>query len=406
LIRAGDKVSSQKNKLALYGGIPIRKKLLPYGKQFVDQKDVQAVIEVLQSDWLTTGPTIMEFEKKFAEQVGAVYGVAVNSGTAGLHCAVYASDIGPGDEVITSPITFMATANCIRYQGAKVVFADVEPDTLNIDPESIKKCLTSKTKAIIAVDFTGNPANLDSIYEIAKNNNLVFIEDAAHALGAIYKNRPVGSIADMTIFSLHPVKNITTGEGGLVVTDNPEFLGRLRRFRNHGITQDHHQRQKKRTWNYDVEEIGYNYRLTELGSVLGISQLQKLPKLLTRRKEVAKLYSTAFSSNPALSLPLEHFDCQSAWHLYVIKLNLDNLDADRDEIFQALRAENIGVNVHYIPVPWLAYYQKLGYKKGGWPIAEGLYYRLISLPIWPGMDDSDVEDVILAVKKVLAAYQK
>jgi perosamine synthetase len=401
-----DSVGPRKKELALYGGSPVRKNLLPYGKQFVDQKDVQSVIEVLQSDWLTTGPTVLEFEKKFSSQVGAAHGVAVNSGTAGLHCAVYAAGIGPGDEVITSPITFMATANCIHYQGAKVVFADVEPDTLNIDPEKIKDCLSPKTKAIIAVDFTGHPANLGLIGEIAKNNNLVFIEDAAHALGATYKSSPVGSIADMTTFSLHPVKNITTGEGGLVVSNDSRFVERLRRFRNHGITQDHYQRQKQGTWSYDMEEIGYNYRLTELNSVLGVSQLEKLSTLLKRRQQIATCYSDAFSDNPMLTLPLEHPDCQSAWHLYVIKLNLDKLEVDRDEIFQALRAENIGVNVHYIPVPWLTYYQKLGYKKGSWPIAEVMYSRLISLPIWPGMEESDIEDVILAVNKVLAAYQK
>jgi perosamine synthetase len=395
-----------KNKLALDGGSPVRKKLLPYGRQFVDQKDIDAVIDVLRSDWLTTGPSIVEFEKEFASQVGATHGVAVSSGTAGLHCAVHAAGIGPGDEVITSPITFMATANCIRYQGGKVVFADIDPETLNIDPEKIKECLSPKTKAIIAVDFSGQPADLDAIKDIAKNNNLVFIEDAAHALGATYKNKRVGAVADMTTFSLHPVKHITTGEGGLVVTDDPEYAKRLRQFRNHGITQDHFQREKLGTWAYDMEEVGYNYRLAELSSVLGISQLQKLPKLLERRQDIAARYNDAFSETPQLSLPAEPFDSQSASHLYVIKLNLNTLKTDRDEIFQALRAENIGVNVHYIPVPWLAYYQKLGYKKGSWPVAESMYHRLISLPIWPGMTDDDVGDVVLAVKKVLAAYSK
>jgi perosamine synthetase len=401
-----DSILLQKEKLALYGGKPVRDKLLPYGKQFVDKKDVQAVIDVLQSDWLTTGPSIVEFEQRFAEQVGAAHGVAVSSGTAGLHCAIYAAGIEPGDEVITSPITFMATANCVRYQGGKVVFADVDPDTLNIDPEKIKECLSPKTRAIVAVDFTGQPADLDAIREIAQKNNLVFIEDAAHALGATYKNRSVGSIADMTVFSLHPVKHITTGEGGLVVANNPEFVERLRRFRNHGVTQDHHQRQKLGIWTYDMEEIGYNYRLPELNSVLGISQLQKFPQLLKRRREIANRYNEVFSGIPQLTLPVQSPDCQSAWHLYVIKLNLEGLESDRDEIFRALRAENIGVNVHYIPVPWLSYYQNLGYKKGDWPIAESMYYRLISLPMWPGMTDEDVEDVVMAVKKVLSAYQK
>ncbi|MBT5470786.1 MAG: UDP-4-amino-4,6-dideoxy-N-acetyl-beta-L-altrosamine transaminase [Nitrospina sp.] len=399
-------ISLKNSKLAIEGGSPVREELLPYGKQFVEQNDIDAVIKVLQSDWLTTGPSVMEFEKLFAEQVGAAHGVAVNSGTAGLHCAVYAAGVEADDEVITSPMTFMATANCIRYQGAKVVFADVEPDTLNIDPEKIKECLTPKTKAIIAVDFSGQPVNLDAIGKIAKDNNLILIEDSAHALGATYKNRLVGSIADMTTFSLHPVKHITTGEGGLVVTNDSKLAERLRRFRNHGINRDHHQRQKQGTWTYDMEELGYNYRLTELNSVLGISQLQKLPKLLERRRRIVVRYNEAFSNIKQLTPPAEFPDSKSSWHLYVIKLNLESLTKDRDEIFQALRAENIGVNVHYIPVPWLAYYQKMGYKKGDWPIAESMYHRLISLPMWPGMTDDDVEDVIFAVKKVLAAYQK
>ena len=396
----------KKDKLAIEGGVPVREKLLPYGKQFIDGEDIQAVIDVLKSDWLTTGPTVLEFEKQFADQVGASEGVAVSSGTAGLHCAVNAAGIGPGDEVITSPITFMATANCVRYMGAKVVFADVNPDTLNIDPEKIKECLSPKTKAIIAVDFTGQPAELDTIGEIAKENNLVFIEDAAHALGASYKNQPVGSISDITAFSLHPVKNITTGEGGLVVTDNPEFAERMRKFRNHGITRDYNQRQIQGTWSYDMEEIGFNYRLTELNSVLGLSQLQKLPDLVNRRKRIASHYNEAFAELPQLTSPIELPNCQSAWHLYVVKLNLENLSKDRDAIFQALRCENIGVNVHYIPVPWLDYYQKLGYKKNSWPIAEAMFHRVISLPMWPGMTDEDINDVILAVKKVLKAYQK
>ena len=394
------------SKLAIEGGTPVRKELLPYGKQFVEQNDIDAVIKVLQSDWLTTGPTLVDFEKQFAEQVGAKHAIAVNSGTAGLHCAVYAADIGPGDEVITSPITFMATANCIRYQGAKVVFADVDPDSLNIDPKKIKECLTLKTKAIIGVDFTGQPADLDGIGEIAKNSGLVFIEDAAHSLGTTYKKRRVGSIADMTTFSLHAVKHITTGEGGVVVTNCSKLADRLRRFRNHGITRDHHQRQKDGTWFYDMEEMGFNYRLTELNSVLGISQLQKLPMLLDRRQEIALQYNEAFAALPQLTTPMGHPDSRSAWHLYIIRLNLEYLTKDRDEIFHSLRAENIGVNVHYIPVPWLAYYQKLGYQKGSWPVAESNYQRLISLPIWPGMTNEDVKDVILAVNKVLTAYRK
>jgi perosamine synthetase len=379
--------------------------MLPYGHQSIDQADTQAVLEVLHSDWLTTGPKVAEFEAAFATTVGARDAVAVCNGTAALHAAVFAAAIEPGDEVITTPMTFAATANCVRFQGGTVVFADVQPDTLNIDPEQIRARITPRTKAIIAVDFSGQPADIDEILSLGAEHRLTVIEDAAHAVGATYKSRKVGSLAALTTFSLHPVKHVTTGEGGIIATDDPKLSARLRLFRNHGIASDARHREQQGSWYYEMIELGYNYRLTDIQSALGLSQLQKLAAGLARRRAIVDRYTEAFSQLPELEVPSAHSDRESAWHLYVIKLCLDRLRVGRDHIFRALRAENIGVNVHYIPVPWHPYYQRLGYKKGQWPVAEAAYERLVSLPLWPGMSDADVADVVCAVQKVLAAYR-
>ncbi len=395
-----------KKELALHGGKPVRSQLLPYGRQFITDEDINAVCEVLRSNWLTTGPKIDEFESLFAQAVGSKYAVAVSSGTAALHLALIAGDIGPGDEVITSPITFVATANCICYQGATPVFVDVEPDTLNIDPAKIEEAITPRTRAIIAVDYAGHPCDLEPIMALCKKHSLLLIQDSAHALGAHYQGKPVGSLADVTAFSLHPVKHITTGEGGMATTNNEELAQRLKRFRNHGLTSDHRQRQKSGAWHYDMEELGYNYRLTELNGTLGISQLEKLPKLVARRQEIVAQYESAFSKITEIDLPICRTDCNSSWHLYVPQLNLDQLTADRDLIFQAMRAENIGANVHYAPVPWFSYYQKRGYQKGNWPVAETAFQRILSLPLWPGMNTDDVQDVARALEKVISAFKK
>jgi len=394
------------SELALNGGKPVRQQLLPYGRQFITDEDIEAVCDVLRSNWLTTGPKIDEFESLFAETVGSKYAVAVSSGTAALHLALIAGNIGPGDEVITSPITFVATANCICYQGATPVFVDVEPDTLNIDPKKIESAITPKTRAIIAVDYAGHPCDLDPIKALCKKHSLLLIQDSAHALGADYKGKAIGSLADITAFSLHPVKHITTGEGGMATTNDEKLSQRLKKFRNHGLTSDHRQRQKAGAWHYDVEEIGYNYRLTELNGTLGISQLEKLPKLVERRREIVSQYESAFKDFPEINLPVCRPDCNSSWHLYVPQLNLDKLSADRDLIFQAMRAENIGANVHYAPVPWFSYYRKRGYRKGGWPVAENAFKRILSLPLWPGMTADDVRDVARALQKVINAYKK
>lgn len=393
--------------LAIEGGKPVREKLLPYGRQWVNDEDIDAVVKALKGDFLTTGPTITEFEADFAGKVNAKYAVAVSNGTAALHAACYAAGIKEGDEVITTPLTFAASANCILYQKATPVFADIDPKTYNIDINDLEKKITSKTKAIIPVDFTGQPVLLEDIMAIAKKHNLVVIEDAAHALGASYKNQKIGSIADMTEFSLHPVKHVTTGEGGIITTNSKELYDKLSLFRSHGITRDTNKMlSNEGPWYYEQLELGYNYRLTDIQAALGISQLKRLDSFVEKRKEIARQYNEAFEGCGELITPFQHRDCASSWHLYVLQLNLDLLRVGRREIFDALRAENIGVNVHYIPVYYLPYYQKLGYPRGLCSNAEALYERIITLPLYPQMLSADTNDVINAVIKVIKYYKK
>jgi UDP-4-amino-4,6-dideoxy-N-acetyl-beta-L-altrosamine transaminase len=394
------------NKLAIEGGLPVRRELLPYGRQSIDADDVQAVVQALTSDWLTTGPKVIEFERLFAQAIGAQHAVAVSSGTSALHASVAAAGVGPGDEVITTPLTFVATANCVRYVGANVVFADVRSDSLNIDPSSIEQWLTPRTKAIIAVDYAGLPADMAEINAIADRHSLTVIEDAAHSLGALYAGRRTGSIAGLTTFSLHPVKHITTGEGGMVTTDDEVLAQRVRIFRNHGINTDFRQRAAQGSWLYEMDSLGWNYRLTDIQCALGMAQLSHLDAWVERRRHIAARYTAAFREMEELTPPSSLPDRLSSWHLYVFRLNLERLRVGRHAIFQALRAENIGVNVHYIPVPWQPYYQRLGYSKGQWPVAESAYERMISLPIFPAMKDRDVEDVISAVIKVIKHFRK
>jgi len=396
---------NEKDILAINGGKSVRDKLLPYGHQCIDEDDINAVVKVLRSDWLTTGPKVAEFEERFAEMVGAKYAVAVNSGTAALHAAAFAAGIGSQDEVITTPMTFAASANCVLYVGGRPVFADVESGTLLLDPHSVKTKVSPKTKAIIAVDYAGQPCDYDALKEISDRHGLVLIADACHALGATYKGRKVGTLADMTVFSFHPVKHITTGEGGMIVTDNPDFAAKLRIFRNHGITADHRQREANGSWFYEMTELGYNYRLPDINCALGISQLEKLNKFVARRRQIAALYDSAFAGTIALSPLVQRDDRKSSYHLYVVKLQLNMLKADRSKVFTALRAENIGVNVHYIPVYWHPYYRRLGYERGLCPVAEKSYEEIITLPMFPAMSDGDVGDVVQAVKKVLDAYK-
>lgn len=396
-----------KETLAIDGGAPVREVFLPYGRHSIDENDIQAVLETLRSDWLTTGPKVGDFEEAFAEQVGARFAVSFSSGTAALHGAVFAAGIGPRDEVITTPLTFAATANCVLYQGGMPIFADVRSDTLTIDISEVAHRLTNRTKAVLPVDYAGHPADLDELLSIADHHGLTVIEDACHALGAEYHGRRVGSIAHMTAFSFHPVKHLTTGEGGMVTTNNPHLADTLRKFRNHGISSEARQRQAEGRWQYEMVLLGFNYRLSDLASALGLSQLRKLEVNLRSRHEIARQYRNALQDIEAIELPCVVPGMTPAWHLYPIRLQLARLSATRDEIFRALRAENIGVNVHYIPVHLHAYYRdRFGYKRGDYPAAEAAYESLLSLPMFHGMSDADVESVIRAVEKVIGFYAK
>jgi perosamine synthetase len=393
--------------LALHGGSPVRATYLPYGRQSIEESDVDAVVEVLRSDWLTTGPKVAEFEEAFAARVGAAHAVSFSSGTAALHAAAFAAELKSGDEAITTPLTFAATANCVLYQGATPVFADVSSDTLNLDPEQAEKKISVKTRAIIPVDYAGHPADLSAIIEIAQRNDLIVIEDACHALGAEFDGKRVGSIADMTVFSFHPVKHITTGEGGMVVTNDAQFAETLLRFRNHGISSDARQRQSAGQWHYEMVLLGFNYRLPDIVCALGLQQLKRLDANLARRRTIAARYTSAFSEMRGVIPPAVRGGVNPAWHLYPIRLELEKLTAGRAEIFRALRAENIGVNVHYIPVHYHPYYrERFGSRAGEFPVAEDAYERLVSLPMFHSMTNDDVDDVICAVRKVLGYYAK
>ena len=381
------------------------KKFIPYGRQCIDEEDIQAVAEVLRSDFLTTGPAVAEFEAALAKVAGTPYAVAIANGTAALHAAVAAAGIGPGDEVITSPITFAASANCALYVGATPVFADIDPQTYNIDPDDVERKITARTKAIIPVHYTGQPCEMERLDEIAKRNGLVLIADGAHAVGASYKGTAVGGLADMTTYSFHPVKQVTTGEGGAIVTTDKRLYEALISFRSHGITRDPAKLlQNRGPWYYEQQSLGYNYRLTDFQAALGTSQLKKLPQFLQKRREIARQYTAAFNGLPGMITPLQSPDGESAWHLYVLRLDTERLNVGRDVIFQELWDRGIGVNVHYIPVYWHPYYQHLGFKKGICPIAEAVFESMITLPLYPGLSAEDVEYVIHNVQTVIQSH--
>lgn len=369
---------------------------ISYGRQSLDEEDIQAVIDTLRSPNLTQGPKIEEFEQAIANYVGTKYAVAFCNGTAALHGACYAAGIGEGDEVITSPITFAASANCVRYVGGTVVFADIDETTYNIDPNEIRKNITPQTKAIIPVDFTGQPVDIDEIMAIAKEHNLVVIEDSAHSLGATYKGRKVGTTAHMTMFSFHPVKPITTAEGGIIVTNDEEYYKKLLRFRSHGIEQVPYSAEKG-GWFYEMTDLGYNYRMTDLQAALGVSQMKKLDVFIERRQEIAKFYTETLQHVEGIILPKQLEQTQSGWHLYMIQLQT----ANRKQVFDAMRAANIGVHVHYIPVYWHPYYEKLGYKRGLCPVAEAWYEKALTLPIHPGLTNEEITRIIQALKEAV-----
>ena len=393
--------------LAINGGKPVRDSYISYGKQTIDDKDIDMVIKVLKGDYLTTGPTVSEFEKKVANYVGAKYAVVVSNGTAALHMACYAAGIKSGDEVLVPAITFAASANCVLYCGGKPVFIDIDEKTYNMDIDKIEEKITSKTKAIIPVDFTGQSVDMDRILEIAKKYNLVVIEDAAHALGSEYKGQKIGVKADMTEFSFHPVKPITTAEGGIIVTNDENLYEKMLLFRTHGITRNEKfMNDNQGPWYYEQIDLGYNYRITDMQCALGISQMDKIDSFVKRRRDIVKKYNEAFGNLKEVITPYEAEYSNSGWHIYVIALNLNELTIGRKEVFEALQKENIGVNVHYLPVYMHPYYKSIGYKEGICPIAEDLYNRMITLPLFPSMTDEDVEDVITAVNKVIDFYRK
>lgn len=384
----------------------MRDDFLPYGRQWIDEEDIQAVVDVLKSDYLTTGPAIKQFEDKLKDITGAQYAVAISNGTAALHAACFAAGIGEGDEVITTPMTFAATSNAVLYCGGTPVFADINPQTYNINPEDIKRKITNKTKAIIPVHYTGQPCDMDEIMKIAEEYNLTVIEDAAHALGAKYKGRKVGSIGDMTTFSFHPVKPITTGEGGAITTNDKVLYEKLMLFRSHGITRDHEMLLNDHAaWYYEQHLLGYNYRMTDIQATLGCSQLNKLEEFLQKRREYAKIYSEEFKDFDGVIIPKQLEDTRSGWHIYVLQIDIDKIRPDRRVIFDELRIHNIGVNVHYIPVYYHPYYQKLGYKKGLCPEAEKLYDRIITLPLFPKMSKDDIMYVIKILKELVDSYR-
>ncbi|HTW92753.1 MAG TPA: UDP-4-amino-4,6-dideoxy-N-acetyl-beta-L-altrosamine transaminase [bacterium] len=393
--------------LAIDGGAPVRPKLLAYGHQSIDEEDIRAVVEVLRGDWLTTGPRVAEFERGFAKSVGTNEAVAVSSGTAALHAAMFALEIGPGDEVIVPAMTFAASANCVVYQGGTPVFADVDPDTLLLNPGQVESRITRRTRAVIAVDYAGQACDYDVLREVTGRNRLALVADACHAIGGSYRERPVGSLADLSTFSFHPVKHVTTGEGGMITTDDPERAGRMRIFRNHGITTDHRQREERGSWFYEMTELGYNYRMTDFQCALGLSQLAKLPAWVSRRREIAATYNRAFADMPEVRPLRVRPGVGHAYHLYVVQLQLERLKVDRARIFAALRAENIGVNVHYVPVHLHPFYRRrFGTKPGDCPVAEEAYDRMLTLPLFPAMSDSDASDVVLALTKVIGVYRK
>ena len=396
-------------KLAINGGEPVRKEKIYYGKQWVSEEDIEAVANVLRGDLITCGPMVAAAERKLEEYTGAKHAVVVSNGTAALHCACIAAGIGPGDEVITTPMTFAASANCILYCGGTPVFADIDIETYNIDPESVRKNITDKTKAIIAVSFTGQSVKHDELRAICDEYGLILIEDAAHSIGTSYKGKKVGSIADMTTFSFHPVKTVTAGEGGAILTNDDELYKKLVLAHTHGITHDDELMEEaphEGIWYYEQISLGYNYRMTDFQAALLMSQMNRLDEFKARRQEIVKKYNEAFKNIPEIIVQKEIPESDTSRHLYIIRLDLDKLSCTRREFFDAMSAENVQCQVHYVPVYWFPYYKHLGYGKGLCPNAEEMYKGIMSIPLYPRMTDEEVEDTITAVKKVVENYRK
>lgn len=396
-------------KLAVKGGIPVRDEKIGYGRQWIDEDDIESVVSVLRSDFLTCGPVIVQLEQELASYTGANYAVAVSNGTAALHCACMAAGIGPGDEVITTPLTFAASANCVLYCGAKPVFADINPETYNIDPDDVEAKITERTKAIIAVDFTGQAVPVKEIRDICDRHHLIFIEDAAHSIGTMYDGKHVGSLADMTCFSFHPVKTITAGEGGAITTNSEKLYRKIVLAHTHGITHEEdfmEDAPHEGPWYYEQISLGYNYRMTDFQAALLLSQLRKLERFKRRRKEIVERYNEAFGKIPEIIVQREIAESDTCRHLYLIRLDFEKLTCTRRQFFDAMAAENVQCQIHYVPVYWFPYYRHLGYEKGLCPRAEEVYKGIMSIPLYPKMTDEDVEDVIHAVKKIVENYIK
>lgn len=396
-------------KLAILGGTPVRSEKIYYGRQCVDEEDIQAVARALRGPYITCGPMVEEAERRLAACTGAAHAVLCSNGTAALHCACLAAGVGPGDEVITTPMTFAASANCAVYCGAKPVFADIDPETYNIDPKSIRERITPRTKAVVAVDFTGQAVRNREIRALCDEFGLVFIEDAAHAIGTRYDGAPVGSLADMTCFSFHPVKTITCGEGGAITTNSEAYYQKLVLAHTHGITHDESLMEDaphEGPWYYEQVSMGFNYRLTDFQAALLVSQLGKLEAFKERRHEIVEKYDKAFRDVPGIIVQKEIPESDTCRHLYIIRLDLDALTCTRRQFFDAMSAENVQCQIHYVPVYWFPFYRRMGYSKGLCPVAEEVYKGIMSIPLYPMLTDADTDDVIHAVKKIAAYYSK
>jgi len=395
------------NKLAIFGGKPVRDRFLPFHQPTIEQEEEKEVLETLRSGWLTTGPKTKQFEERFAQYVGAKHAIAVNSGTAALHLALNAIELQEGDEVITTPFTFAATAEVILYFKAKPVFVDITLDSLNVDVNQIERAVSPRTKALLPVHIAGYPCGMDAITDIAGKHNLAVIEDAAHAIPARYHGRMVGAIGDLTAFSFYATKPITTGEGGMITTDNDEYAEKCRVMRLHGISHDAWKRYTVQgSWYYEIIYPGYKYNLTDIAAAIGLHQLRKCDKMHDMRQEIARAFDEGFRDVPEVETPVVNNRCQHAWHLYVIRLKLEMLRCDRAQFVKALLAENIGVSVHFIPLHLHPYYRnRYGYQAEDFPNAKHAYDRIISLPIYPRMTDGDICDVINGVRKVVEWYR-
>ena len=395
------------SKPAIEGGNPVRGKFLPLALPCIEKSEVDEVINTLKSGWITTGLKVKKFEEKFKKYIGCKYALALSSCTAALHLSLIACGIKEHDEVITSPLTFASTANVVIHQRAKPVFVDIDEKTYNINPKKIKEAITEKTRAIIPVHYAGHPCEMNRIMEIAKKNNLTVIEDAAHAIGSKYKGKKIGTIGNTTCFSFYATKVMTTGEGGMLTTDNREIFKKAFLYSLHGMDKNAWKRYTaKGSWFYEIKEAGYKYNMTDIQASLGLVQLEKLGNLIKAREKIAKKYTKALHQIPEIITPFVSEDIKHSWYIYPIQIKTGLLKIDRNKFIRALKAENIGTSVHFIPLHLQPFYKNLGYKKGDFPVTEKIYSQLISIPLFPMMTEQDVEDVINAIKKITEFYRK